>query len=372
MAYHNNRQFEKSDSLYYILKNAGSKDALTYLAGNRLMQDVPDPNTAINLYKEATSNSVILNIQDYYRYAYALALTGDDSSCQKLLSQLDAFPVDLEADYWRFKIAEHRLSYKDAFEHLNAYTTKADSTVKAQLDQSVYRAQSDYYLLDARYSDARKRAAYLRLIAACLLSLIAIAAIIIVSRNRQRRIRNRNEELSLMFEEAQQMMTSIRIQEDLSRKQTESELRELETRLFSLRSSFARLYQSQFDAIARLLENRNDAASHYDAAKEQYAARVATVLSDIRNGEKGQREFERLIDAELDGIMTKLRKDYPNFKESDFRVLSYLIAGFDATTRSFILGGTANNMRVIKNRLLTYIKTHPTENEELYKVFLLQ
>lgn len=371
LAYHNNRQFDKSDSLYCILINAGNKEALTFLAGNKLMQDGSGSKTAVDLYSEALADSIPLNIHDYYKYAYALALAGEDDSCQKLLSQLESYPNDLETDYWQSKIAEHRLSYKDAFDYLSAYTVKGDSTVKAQLDQSVYRAQSDYYLLDAQYSETKKREAYLRLIVVCLLSFLALAGIIIVFRRRQKRIQDRNEELSLMYEESQQMIASIRIQEDLNRRQAESELKELETKLFSLRSSFAKLYQSQFDTIARLLENRKDAASHFDAAKEQYASKVAAVLSDIRKGEKGQKEFERMIDSELDGIMTKLRKDYPNFKESDFRVLSYLIVGFDATTRSFILGGTPNNMRVVKSRLLTYIRNHPTENEELYSVFLL-
>ena len=200
---------------------------------------------------------------------------------------------------------------------------------------------------------------------------MALFAIVVFFRTRQRRIQNRNEELSLMYEESQQMIASIRIQEDMNRRQSESDLKDIESKLFSLRSSFAKMYQSQFDTIARLLENRTDAKSHFDAAKELYAGRVAELLSDLRKGEKGQKAFERLIDSELDGIMSKLRTDYPNFKELDYRVLSYLIVGFDATTRSFILGGTANNMRVMKNRLLTYIRKHPTENEELYKAFLL-
>lgn len=370
-AYHNNNELEKSDSLYTITEQAGAKNVLLYLAGNEMQRSDPNPEKAINLYHEAIASSVPFSIQDYYRYAYALELGGESESCKNIMSQLESYQEDMRTDYWRYKIAEHQSSYKDAFGYLKAYTAKSDSIVRAQLDQSVYRAQSDYYHLDAQYSEARRRAANLRLFAYGLISLLVILILLATFQNRQKRIQKRNEDLSIMYEEAQQMIASIRIQEDLSRKQSESELKELESKLFSLRSSFAKMYQSQFDTIARLLENRKDAVPNFDAAKEQYAARVSAVLSDIRKGEKGQKEFERLINSELDGIMTKLRTDYSNFKESDFRVLSYLVVGFDATTRSFILGGTANNMRVMKNRLLTYIKNHPTENEELYKVFLL-
>ena len=370
-AYHNNNELEKSDSLYTITEQAGAKNALLYLAGNEMQRSDPNPEKAISLYHEAIARSVPFSIQDYYRYAYALELGGESESCKNIMSQLESYQEDMRTDYWRYKIAEHQSSYKDAFGYLKAYTAKSDSIVRAQLDQSVYQAQSDYYHLDAQYSEARRRAANLRLFAYGLISLLVILILLATFQNRQKRIQKRNEDLSIMYEEAQQMIASIRIQEDLSRKQSESELKELESKLFSLRSSFAKMYQSQFDTIARLLENRKDAVPNFDAAKEQYAARVSAVLSDIRKGEKGQKEFERLINSELDGIMTKLRTDYSNFKESDFRVLSYLVVGFDATTRSFILGGTANNMRVMKNRLLTYIKNHPTENEELYKVFLL-
>lgn len=370
-AYHNNNELEKSDSLYTITEQTGAKNVLLYLAGNEMQRSDPNPEKAISLYHEATARSVPFSIQDYYRYAYALELGGESESCKNIMSQLESYQEDMRTDYWRYKIAEHQSSYKDAFGYLKAYTAKSDSIVRAQLDQSVYQAQSDYYHLDAQYSEARRRAANLRLFAYGLISLLVILILLATFQNRQKRIQKRNEDLSIMYEEAQQMIASIRIQEGLSRKQSESELKELESKLFSLRSSFAKMYQSQFDTIARLLENRKDAVPNFDAAKEQYAARVSAVLSDIRKGEKGQKEFERLINSELDGIMTKLRTDYPNFKESDFRVLSYLVVGFDATTRSFILGGTANNMRVMKNRLLTYIKNHPTENEELYKVFLL-
>ena len=370
-AYHNNNELEKSDSLYTITEQAGAKNVLLYLAGNEMQRSDPNPEKAISLYHEAIASSVPFSIQDYYRYAYALELGGESESCKNIMSQLESYQEDMRTDYWRYKIAEHQSSYKDAFGYLKAYTAKSDSIVRAQLDQSVYQAQSDYYHLDAQYSEARRRAANLRLFAYGLISLLVILILLATFQNRQKRIQKRNEDLSIMYEEAQQMIASIRIQEDLSRKQSESELKELESKLFSLRSSFAKMYQSQFDTIARLLENRKDAVPNFDAAKEQYAARVSAVLSDIRKGEKGQKEFERLINSELDGIMTKLRTDYSNFKESDFRVLSYLVVGFDATTRSFILGGTANNMRVMKNRLLTYIKNHPTENEELYKVFLL-
>lgn len=370
-AFHNNHEFDSSDSLYSILRGLGNKRTLLYLAGNEMQRSEPNPEIAISLYNEAIACSVPLSIQDYYRYAYALELAGEHNSSQSLLSQLDSYPQDLKTDYLRFKIAAHQLSYKDAFEHLYSYTTKADSTVRSQLDQSVYWAQSDYYRITAQYSDAKRRVANLRLISYCLLSLMALFLIIAFFRTRQRRIQNRNEELSLMYEEAQQMIASIKIQEDLRHRQSESEKEDIESRLFSLRSSFAKMYQSQFDTIAKLLENRRDAISNYNAAKEQYADRIARLLSDIRKGEKGQKAFERMIDSELDGIMSKLRKDYPDFKESDYRVLSYLVVGFDATTRSFILGGTANNMRVIKSRLLAYIRSHPTENEELYKVFLL-
>lgn len=370
-AYHNNHEFERSDSLYMIQKELGNKRALLYLAGNEMQRNNPDPKIAVNLYNEAILFSVPFSIQDYYRYAYALELIGEHNSSQSLLSQLDSYPQDLKTDYLKYKIAEHQSSYKEASEYLSSYTTRADSIVRAQLDQSVYRAQSDYYFLTAQYSDAKRRVANLRLVAYGLLFLMTLFVIIVVFRTKQRRIQNRNEELSLLYEEAQNMITSIKMQEDMSRRLSESKLRDIESRLFSLRSSFAKTYQDQFDTIARLLENRRDSISHFDAAREQYASRIATLLGDIRKGEKGQKAFERRIDSELDGIMSKLRTDYPNFKEFDYRVLSYLVVGFDATTRSFILGGTANNMRVIKNRLLTYIRKHPTENEELYKVFLL-
>ena len=132
-----------------------------------------------------------------------------------------------------------------------------------------------------------------------------------------------------------------------------------------LRKSFAQTYQRQFSELGHLFDYSSNSKISEKAIRK-YLEKTSDIIEDINGG----KEFEARINQDLDNIMFKLRNDFPEFKESDFRFLSYVIVGFDATTRAIILNETQNNMRVKKARLIKRIESSNTENKPLYSAFL--
>ena len=60
------------------------------------------------------------------------------------------------------------------------------------------------------------------------------------------------------------------------------------------------------------------------------------MLKEINGDRSGHLRFEKMIDKSLNNIMKHFRDDFPNYNENDYRFVSYVIVGFDATTLSVI------------------------------------
>lgn len=68
--------------------------------------------------------------------------------------------------------------------------------------------------------------------------------------------------------------------------------------------------------------------------------------------------------------MIKLRTDFPKFKEDDFRLLSYVIAGFEAKTIATLMDVTPGSVYTRKSRMKDKILSASTENVKLYRLCL--
>lgn len=65
---------------------------------------------------------------------------------------------------------------------------------------------------------------------------------------------------------------------------------------------------------------------------------VEEIINELRNDVKAQQEFEAMLNATNQEVMSRFRTTYPQFKEKDYKLYSYLVAGFSATTISVLLG----------------------------------
>ena len=368
LAYHNDSQPEKADSIYSIVIEKWNPDPEDFLlrASNEAKTSNPDPEKVIELIEHADSLGGPLELEHYYEYAYALTLSGKAQEAQGVLEQLEKYPEDVTSSYWKARIAQAVGDEGTAADMLQKNYDFSISIVHNQLSQSVYKAERDYDHLNAELAQRDKVSAYLIAIIIFLSSAIVAVAIWSSYRRRKKELSLRNERLEALAEEAMNML-------NLSRKELEAKERIIQdstSKLFNIRRQFATYYQSQFEEIAKNFDLNPGSKGARKDNQDAFENRLSQISKEITGNLSGHADFEARLNTDLDDIMVKLRNDFPELKEEDFRHLCYIIVGFDSITRSILLDCSPVNARVRKHRLLRIIYSHKTENSDFYECFI--
>lgn len=133
----------------------------------------------------------------------------------------------------------------------------------------------------------------------------------------------------------------------------------------ALKDEFAADYKTQFETIGTLIEQAMGPKSE-QRKQEGLLAAAQQAVGKFTDPAK-QREREERIDRRAEGVMTHLREDFPNFKEQDFQLLSFVIIGFDATLISIILDINPGTFYTRKSRLRDRIYTSGSAHIEQYR-----
>ena len=110
------------------------------------------------------------------------------------------------------------------------------------------------------------------------------------------------------------------------------------------------MYKSQFKGLGELCEIFIRANEYNDSHKRVYN-KVKEMLREINGDKEGHARFEKKINKTLNNIMVHFREDFPNYSESDYRFISYIIVGFDATTLAVIFDMPSLAAVYMKNSL---------------------
>ena len=95
--------------------------------------------------------------------------------------------------------------------------------------------------------------------------------------------------------------------------------------------------------------------------------KTKTLAVSLFKGEEEYIGFENKVNLRMDDIMNSFRKDYPNLKEPDYRLICFFFAGFDATTIHIISGlPSVAAVYMRKTRLKQMINESGASNKEKY------
>jgi hypothetical protein len=75
---------------------------------------------------------------------------------------------------------------------------------------------------------------------------------------------------------------------------------------------------------------------------------VEAMVEGLRSDRNTKAALEAMLDYEKDGVMAKVRKEYPSWKEEDFQLFAFCSAGFSSTTISTLL---EKDKSVVYNRV---------------------
>ena len=116
-----------------------------------------------------------------------------------------------------------------------------------------------------------------------------------------------------------------------------------------LRGSVRRLLTERVQEAERLCQDYESAPT---ARREQAIyKRIRQVLDDFAPGTPYLRSVEQTMDGLLGGVMSDLRRDYPDLKEGDYALYLYELMGMPRNVSSVLLGIRLGNYYARKSRL---------------------
>ena len=145
-----------------------------------------------------------------------------------------------------------------------------------------------------------------------------------------------------------------------------SHIDEKDKKLVALRSEHAQMYKSQFKALGELCETFIRSKEQRDSHRMVYE-KVKDMLKEINGDKASHMRFERMINKTLNNIMKHFREDFPNYTDNDYRFISYIFVGFDATTLSIIFDMPSQaSVYMKKMRIKKNVLNSISEYKELY------
>lgn len=383
-AYHNNEQFDLADSLYSsVYSGLDSTSKLAFYAMedqvcNDLQQEKPEVKRDLRLLEYVAEHRGNLTLTSYYEYAYLLLLIGEKVTAENILSQLSESEERVETMEIRYRIAEYEENDEEALTLLKRLLSYQNDVVKKQLAQSVFKAQSDYYRLNAEVSEQKSTIANQRSIIFLIVGLMIVGSLYIAFMKRKIALSREKERLTQAVEESERLLETVMNRAKQEKEERDKNIFDLKSlnereqdKIKELRDMYVTLYQKRFCEIGKYY----DAASSHrlesikEKAYHDVISSTQTLFEEIASGSEGQKKFEARINADLDDIVSKIRSDFPKLKDEDIRFICYLIVGFDTSTISFLMDITKENVRVKKHRLREKLNGYSGPNENLYRLF---
>lgn len=313
---------------------------------------------AIEYIERALAMGAELNDDLAYMYSYALILQGKKGKAEDYLDSLRKLPPTLESNFWNYKICRRLKDYKSAMEYCEEFSRQGFKDYNDKNNISVHKAEAERNEAVAALNKAESRIFRLLFI----LALMFLFAVIVTGFYIFQSIkRKRQEELSKMEDIAEETSRLLGIHQAL------------EDKYLRLQQSFCSVYQNQLSELGRLCEkgiSEIDAATIKNKAITVSTEKIEKIIKDIRGKKDSQLSLEKEIDANLDGIITKIRNDFPEFEDEDILFICYMAMHFDTTTIAFLADISKSNVRVKKHRYREKIFSRSSSSKDLYRVVL--
>lgn len=299
-----------------------------------MSKDTLDPALAIDLLSRAARDlDFPLSSSDKGILAYAYSVAGKSSESQRWLLEARA-TAETDAEISDVNFREYQISSrggdsKKALASLEKVMEYANRTQSAALSEAVAASQRDYIQGQAEADRERLLAARLKLWVLALGALLALAAVSAVYFVRRAEARRKLEAERLETEKFMNIAEDL--QARLSRPVSKAGLKDID----------------RFNVLERLCEQYY-VYEGTDNLQPKVLKEVKSIVEGLRGDRKTQRGLENMLDQTMDNVMSRLRAEFPSWKEDDFLLFCFTAAGFSSTTISALMG---KEKSVIYNRV---------------------
>ena len=335
----NQFEYNTADSLLTDLINSDLVDniikseAINSYAYLKMIQPVRDPYKSIELYDSISQDNIMTN-QDYWAYAFALSLVGRKAESDKIVIELTSADTTSSAPYWLYLINKYQGNTAEALSYLEESGFNDNEVVTTALNQSLSLAQRDYYESQTELAEYRVRNRTLMMLS-LVIGIAFIATLTIVAIRKYIRTQKEEKERYIQY------IDEISSQMQLLKKKADS--------IPVMKRKYLEFYKSKYENL-RVLCDQYLQFEGRNGVEGKIYRQVVAMIDEIRNNSNEIAELENILNNDLDGIMSNLRNEI-KMKEIDYRVFSYLVIGFDATTISRLLDTTVNIIYIRKSRI---------------------
>ena len=296
-------------------------------------KDDPDHALAIDLLGRAADQLEFpLSCSDKGILAYSYSLAGDNKEASRWLSEAkSSVETDDDAadvDFREYQIATRSGDTSRALKALERVTEYADKAQAAALGEAVSASQRNYIQGQADVQAEKLHAARLRLWLMALAALLVVAALVAAY------LYYRSEQKRLLEAEIAERDRYMTIAEDLRNR-------------LAVQQNKGPEKGPGFEALERLCEQYY-VFEGTENLKPRILKEVKSIVEGLRSDKKVRKSLEDMLDSTKDGVMTKLRSEFPSWKEEDFQLYAFTAAGFSSTTISALM---EKEKSVIYNRV---------------------
>lgn len=353
------REWATADSLFQrsLVSSEGypaiMKYIINYYGRMKMLQDKPDPEGAIALFKRKMEEFGSLTVEEAGAYAYACARIGDYATADKLIEQFKGYN---EKNWrlvlpWMYRISAFREDYPSAYKYLSEADIMEESTIQNTLTDSITNELKEYQTLTLERERSRRRT--ISLLSALLL--LSATVIVLLATVRKRDLQHEMDSL-LAIQESLRMeneflktdMAQVTVQSRSAGNKTNNKLKCLQVQMQKERIESFR-QRKVFDYV--LWMNENQIISDANALKE-----LKDEIMSFYKIERNQEELEKELDTGLDGLITDLKRDLGISKPKDIHFLCLWLLDTKTAVVSEILGMNDNTVYIKRSRLRNSIK----------------
>ena len=315
---------------------------------------------ALSYYEKGTTEYHIpLSLPQLEEYGVALYHVGRGVEADALKNRLANVPSAhksyLLLSYYSCKLAGR---FQEALGYQRAMMQLEDSVAVSTLEQSLIKSQRDYQQKNSEVFRIKADNRRLALIGIVLLSIVVVLSLLLGLIYVRRQQRLKVEQLMEVQEEIQNLL-----------REANERSSDLEDQLTVARKQFIAAYRKRFSKVAHLSETYFRSSGSKEGRELVYRE-VRDLASFLTTDNRTYRRLEDEVNTSLSGAMEWFRKEYDEMKESDYRFVCYLMAGFPASTIGLLTGLSQNNVYVRKNRLIGSINNSSVEHKDLFLLVL--
>ncbi|MBQ5573578.1 MAG: tetratricopeptide repeat protein [Bacteroidaceae bacterium] len=259
---------------------------------------------------------------------------------------LSKTPTDTSFLWHReYKINNNLGDYKNAlinFKHLFYYH---DSLLGKTLQQPLLKAQRDYYQSELQLSEIKNQNRRLTIVLLSFSTLLIFFIPWFIYKNRVRMREDRIREHVDALNELRYKLSK----KDEQMNETVQALQTQKSNARTLEIKLSELFHEQYKMLNDLC------ATYYANSKNKN--KIVQEFESVVEGFSGNDYFklEELINKYKNDVIFLLRRELPNFKENDYKLICYFCAGFSIKTISVITKKKEDTLWVYKGRLIKKI-----------------